>query len=73
MLIEVIVDDTNGLTSFRGDRLDVRSHDKLEEIITSTYLNELTCSSWEPFKKRGDSVAEKEEDGCCMEDVVPLL
>ena len=45
MLIEVMVDNPNGLMSFRVDRLDVRSQDKLEEIITPRYLNELTCSS----------------------------
>ena len=27
-------------------------HDRLEVVITPKYLNELTCLSWEPFKKR---------------------
>ena len=29
-------------------------HDKFEEIIIPRYLNELTCSNWKPFKKRGE-------------------
>ena len=29
-----------------------QDHDKLDVILTQRYLNELTHSSWEPFKKK---------------------
>ena len=37
-------------------------HDKLEVIIIPRYLKDLTCSSWEPFTKRGAREVRKEGD-----------
>ena len=37
-------------------------HDKLEVIIIPRHLKELTCLSWEPFKKRGEREVRKEGD-----------
>ena len=46
MPIEVTVDDSNNLTRFSVDILDVkRDRDKLEVIIIPKYLKELTHSS----------------------------
>ena len=54
MLIEVMVDGPNSLMNFWGKNWMWKIIDKLVEIITLRYLNELTHSSWKPFKKRGE-------------------
>ena len=53
---------SHGLTSLEWTDWIWEDHDKLEVIITPRYLKELTCSSWEPSKKREEREVEKEED-----------
>ena len=62
MLIEVTVDDSNSLMSLEQKNCMWGDHDKLEVIIIPRYLKELTCSSWEPFKKRGGREVRKQGD-----------